>query len=242
MKARRLLPPAVLALLIAPAAARAEGLAGRFSVSVQAGTQSEIAGDLTVAAQGSLIDKPATIQSTSYKDAYRPDLRLQGVLAYGVATKLELFVRGTYYKADNQGIEVGTFDGKQMFGFFGDYEEVGGELGLRYYFAPQSRLKSYLGPVVGLRHVDEVLVSFEVPEAGSAVRNVPFTQAGNVPVFGLDLGFTFDLTPSFYVGVDTGLRYQSAPEAFGSLPALGAFESSEGRWTAPVSATLGVRF
>lgn len=242
MKARRLLPPAILALLIAPGAARGEGLAGRFSIAVQAGTQSEISGDISGAAQGTLIGKPVTTLAQSYKDLYRPDLRLQGLLAYGVATRLELFVRGSYYKSKEAGIEAGTFDGKTMFTFFDEYREVGGELGLRYYIAPQSRLKSYFGPVAGLRHVDEVLVDFSVPDAGSAVLNVPFTKAGNVPVFGLDLGFTFDFTPNFYIGVDTGLRYQGAPEGFGALPQLPGFEANDARWTAPVSATLGVRF
>ncbi len=242
MKALRLLPPAILALLVVPGAAGAEGLAGRFSIAVQAGTQSEVSGDVTVATQGTLLGKPASILTKSYKDVYRPDLRLQGLLAYGVATKLELVLRGSYYKAVNKGLEIGAYDGHPMFGFFGDYKEVGGELGLRYYIAPQSRLKSYLGPVIGLRHVDEVLVSFEVPDAGTAVRNVPFTQSGNLAVFGADLGFAFDITPNLYLGVDTGLRFQKAPDSFFSLPELGAYEGSAGRWTAPVSATLGVRF
>jgi hypothetical protein len=242
MKARRLLPPAILALLIAPGAAGAEGLAGRFSIAVQAGTQSEISGDIIGASQGTLLGKPVVTLAQRYRDLYRPDLRLQGLLAYGVATHVELFARGSYYKAKEAGIEAGTFDGKTMFTFFDQYREVGGELGLRYYFAPQSRLKSYFGPVVGLRHVDEVLVDLSVPDAGSALLNVPFTKAGNVFVFGLDLGFTFDVTPTFYVGVDTGLRYQAAPDGFASFPDLSGFEANESRWTAPVSATLGLRF
>lgn len=242
MKALRLLTPAILALLVAPGAALADGLAGRFSIAFQAGTQSEISGDVTAATQGTLLDKPATILAKSYKDVYRPDLRLQGLLAYGVATKLELVLRGSYYKAVNKGLEVGTYDGHTMYGFFGDYKEVGGELVLRYYIAPQSRLKSYLGPIIGLRHVDRVLLSLEVPDAGTAVRNLPFTNSGNLAVFGADLGFAFDFTPNLYLGVDTGLRYQTAPDALGSLSGLAGYDAGSGRWTAPVSATLGVRF
>jgi hypothetical protein len=241
MKARRLLP-AILALLLAPVAARSEGLAGRFSVAVQVGTQSEIAGDLIASTQGTLVGKPTTVESKRYRDVYRPALRLQGLLAYGVAAKLELFLRGSYYKAKEAGVEAGTFDGHPMFAFFDQYREVGGELGLRYYIAPRGRLKSYLGPVLGVRHVDEALVSFSIPDAGSAVLNVPFSKGGNVAVFGADLGFSFDLSPNVYLGVDTGLRYQQAPESFGSLPELGAFETPTSRWTAPVTATLGVRF
>jgi hypothetical protein len=240
---RRLLPPAILALLIAPGVAHAEGLAGRFSISVQAGTQSEVSGDIISTAQGTLIGKEAVTEAKRYRDLYRPDLRLQGLLAYGIATKWELFARGSYYKAEEAGIEAGTWDGKPLFTFFDQYREVGGELGLRYYIAPQSRLKSYIGPVVGIRHVDEVLMDLSVPDAGSAVLNVPFTQAGNVWVFGADLGFAFDITPGFFVGVDTGIRYQQAPASFGA-PEIGGIglQANDSRWTAPVTATLGVRF
>lgn len=242
MKARRLLMPAILALLVAPGRAGAEGLAGRFSVAAQVGTQSEIAGDLTAATQGTLLGRPATVLAKSYRDVYRPALRLQGVIAYGLSEHVELFTRGSYYKAKKAGIEAGSFDGKPLFAYFDQYREYGGELGLRYYVAPRTRLRSYLGPVVGFRHVDEVLVALSAPDAGTAVLNVPFSHGGTLAVFGADLGLEFEFTPNFFVGVDTGLRYQQAPSGFDSLPELGGFAANGGRWTAPVTGTVGVRF
>ena len=90
------------------------------------------------------------------------------------------------------GIEAGRLDGEQLFAFFepNNYEEVGFEVGLRYYLATQSRLKSYVAPIVGVRFLNEILVSYSVPEAGSSIRFIPFTKEGAVPVFGLDIGFT----------------------------------------------------
>jgi len=242
MRVRRLMLPAILALLFATGTASAEGLAGRFSVAVQVGTQSEVAGDIITATQGTLIDKPATLKAQRYRDIYRPALRLQGTLSYGVGKQLEVFARASYYKAKKAGIDAGTFAGLTMNAFFDQYRESGAELGLRYTIAPQGRLKSHIGPVVGVRHVDEALVSFSVPDAGIAVLNEPFTKGGYVLVVGADLGFNFELSPNAFVGVDTGLRYQQAPTAFGSLPELPGFEGAGGRWTAPVTATLGFRF
>ena len=77
------------------------------------------------------------------------------------------------------GIEAGTLDGKPLFAFFepNDYEEVGFEVGFRYYLATQSRLKSYVAPVVGVRFLQRdpgVLL-----RAGGRLvdpLNVPFTQ------------------------------------------------------------------
>lgn len=236
-------------LLLAPGTLRAqEGLTGKFTIAFQAGTQSEVSGQLLAATTGALLGKAVSVNGRSYRDIYRPDLRLQGVIGYGIAPKVEIAVRGTYYKADGLGVEAGSFDGRPLFIYFDDtnrprpYKEVGAELGLRYYIAPQSRLKSYLAPVVGVRHVEDVLVSFSIPEAGSAVLNVPFTKATTTPVIGLDLGIAFDLTKNLYVGVDAGLRYQKASPQFNSIDTLAGIDDGTRRWTAPVAATLGVRF
>ena len=242
MKAHTRLTAMALAALLAPGVARAEGLEGRFTVAFQGGTESILAGDLVKGTEGSLIGKPVTIESKGYKDVYAPDLRLQGLLGYGIGERTEIIARGTWYEADGTGLEVGTSNGNPVFAFFDPYEEVGFEVGLRFYISTASRLKSYVAPVVGARFLSEVLVSLSVPDAGSAILNVPFSQKSTVPVFGLDLGFTFDLGSHFFVGVDTGLRYQTAPSQFDELEGLTGIDDSDGRWTAPVVASIGVRF
>lgn len=249
MRARSFATAATLTLVLAPGVAGAEdGLAGRVTVAFEAGTQSELSGSQMAATQGTLIDKPVSIDSKRYRDIYKPDLRLQGLLGYGLTSHLELVVRGSYYKADGVGVEAGTFDGHPMSVFFDDsslprpYKEYGAELGLRYYISPRGRLRSYLGPVVGVRSVSSLLVSFSVPEASTAVLNVPFTEKTTLPVFGLDLGFAFMLTPQLYLGVNTGLRYQPAATQSNALPGLQGIDDVGARWTAPVVATLGVRF
>jgi hypothetical protein len=249
MTARSFARVTAAVVLLAPGTLRAqEGLTGKFTIAFQLGTQSEVSGQLMPATTGALIGKAVSVDAKSYRDIYRPGLRLQGVIGYGVAPKVELAVRGTYYKKSGLGVEAGSFDGRKLYIYFDDtaqprpYKEVGGEIGLRYYIAPQTRLKSYIAPVVGVRHVEDVLISFSIPEAGSAVLNVPFTKATTVPVFGLDLGVAFDLTKNLYIGVDAGLRYQKASPQFNSIDTLAGIDDGTRRWTAPVVAALGVRF
>jgi len=61
-------------------------------------------------------------------------------------------------------------------------------------------------------------------------------------VFGADIGFSFDLGENVFVGVDTGIRYQAAPPQFDYLLGLTKIDDSDGRWTAPVVASIGFRF
>lgn len=248
MKARCwLVAAAVFSLL--PAAARAQGLAGRFTIAAQVGTQSEVSGNMIQSASGTLLDRPVTINEQRYRDIYAPDWRLQALLGFGVGERTEVIARATWYKSTAvAGIEAGTLDEQQLFAYFpsqddpADYEEVGFEVGLRYYLSAQSRLKSYLAPIVGVRFMNEALITFSAPAAGSSIQNVPFSQESTVPVFGLDIGFTFDLGERFYVGMDTGIRYQSPPDSFDYLLGLTSIDDSDGRWSAPVTAVLGVRF
>ena len=125
---------------------------------------------------------------------YAPDLRLQGLVsatASASGPRSSPGAPGT--RPTGRGWRSGRSNGNPVFAFFGPYEEVGFEVGLRFYISTAGRLKSYIAPVVGARSVNEILVSFSVPDAGSAILNVPFNQKSTVAVFGLDLGFTFDL-------------------------------------------------
>ena len=69
-----------------------------------------------------------------------------------------------------------------------------------------------------MRFLNEILVSSRV-RGRHVDRNIPFSKEGAVPVFGLDIGFTFDLGKHFFIGVDTGIRYQSAPASSTTCPA-----------------------
>jgi hypothetical protein len=248
MKARSRLAATVLAGLLAPAAygAEAQGLKGRFSIAFQAGTQSEISGDLFTATTGTLFGKPITLDSARYRDVYAPDWRLEGIVGYGVGDKLELVARGSWYKANGSTIEIGTLEGDKkvyaLFDPYGDYEEVGAEVGLRYYISAAARLKSYVAPIVGARWLTETYITLSSPDASSAIQNVPFQKKGTVPVFGLDVGFTFDFGAHVFAGMDTGIRYQTAPPQANALPGLEQMDDSESRWSAPVMVSVGVRF
>jgi hypothetical protein len=246
MKARSWLAATVLAGLLAPAAYGAEGLKGRFSITFQGGTQSEVSGDLFKATTGPIFGKSIILKSARYRDVYAPDLRLQGVLGYGVGDKLELVARGSWYEANGTAIQIGKLEGdKTVFAVlepYGDYEEVGAEVGLRYYLSAAARLKSWVAPIVGARWLTETYITLSVPDAASAIQNVPFQKKGTVPVFGLDLGFSFDFGAHFFVGMDTGIRYQTAPPQANALPGLEQMDDSDGKWSAPVALSVGVRF
>ena len=245
MKARSWLMTAALVVVLPPLGHGAEGLQGKFTIAGEVGTQSEVSGNLMQSTSGTLLSQPITINSVRYRDIYAPDWRFQGLLGYGVTSRSEVVAKVTYYKSKGTGIKAGTLSGKDLQAFFepNPYEEVGFEVGYRFYLSSQARLKSYIAPIAGARFIQQdILVTFASQEAGSSITNIPFAQHCTVPVFGLDIGFTFGFGKNFFLGMETGLRYQSAMKQFNYLLGLTKIDDSDGRWTAPVVVSVGARF
>ncbi len=227
--------------LVNPAGAQ-DDLEGRFTLAFQGGTDSELAGNVLSAIDGHLFELPVITEARKYREVYEPSFRGQILIGFGVAGNGEIIARVSHYKVESPGVEAGTVAGDPLFAFLDPYEEWGVELGYRIYIASRTRLKSYVAPVGGVRFLDRILLGMSAPDRGSAIFNVPHFSASTIAVFGVDIGFTFDLTPNFYVGLEAELRYQPKPTAATTAPGLAGINAEGSRWSAPIVATVGLRF
>ena len=260
MKARSFVTAAVLAVLLAAGSARADDLAGKISIGVQVGTQSDVAGQVLKGGKGTLLGKPATVDAKRYRDVYKPDVRYQAFLGYGISAKFELVARGSYYENEAVGVAAGSFDGKGLFAYLGQaedpnstssdlvkfpYKEYGAELALRFYFAPQSRLKSFIAPVDRW--------PARRPDADLAERAGGRIPADERAVQQVRNGPGRRDRPRLRVRRDRpllrGRRHGSAlpdgrrsPRTPASCPGSAGIDESDARWTAPVVAMIGARF
>jgi hypothetical protein len=237
-----LMTAAALLTLVLSTSAGAQGLQGHLTIAAEGGTDSAVAGDVLSNASGSLIGLPITVDSRTYRDVYRPGLRLQGLLGYGVTESGEVVIKGSYYKMTSKGVAAGTAEDFPVFAFFDPYKEWGAEISYRVYLAARTRLKSFVAPVAGVRSVERILISISVPDEKSQIQNVPLFEKSTIPVFGADIGFTFDLAEHAYVGLEAGIRYQSRPGQSNAVAGYESIDDGGDRWSAPVVAVMGVRF
>jgi hypothetical protein len=240
---RTLLAAAAVAALV-PAAARAEGIEGRWSLSFQGGTDLELSGKVHEGGSGTVLALPTSVEAKSFGDVYDPSFRGQASIGYGIGPKSEIFLRGSYYKMSSSTLQVGTVAGLALNADFADYKEWGAEIGYRYYFQADRRFKPYLGLLGGLRFVSELPSTFSVPAAGVVLNDVPFYDKSTVGVFGADLGFTYDLSENVALGIETGPRYQTGLSDLEGLAGTGleAINDTGSRWSMPVLATVTFRF
>jgi len=238
-----LLAGAAVAALV-PAAEGAEGIEGRWSVSFQGGTDIELSGNVHEGGSGTVLALPTSVEARSFGDVYDPSFRAQASVGYGIGPRSEVFLRGSYYKMSSETLQVGTVAGLTLNADFADYKEWGAELGYRYYFQADQPFKPYLGLAAGLRFVSELPSTFSVPAAGVVLSDVPFYDSSTVGVFGGDLGFSYDLSPSVALGVEAGLRYQTGLSDLEGLAGTGLepINDAGSRWSVPVLATVTFRF
>jgi len=244
MSIRRTLLAAAAVAALVPAAARAEGLEGRWSLSLQGGTDIEMSGNVHEGGSGTVLALPTSVDAKSFGDVYDPGFRAQGSIGYGIGPKSEIFLRGSYYKMSSDALQVGTVAGLALNADFADYKEWGAELGYRYYFKVDEAFKPYLAIAGGLRFLSELPSTFSVPAAGVVLDDVPFYDQSTVGVFGADLGFAYDVSDSVAVGIEAGLRYQTSPSDVEGLAGTGleAINDTGSRWSVPVLATVSFRF
>jgi hypothetical protein len=245
---------AALAVLIVPSArAQDPGLEGKVSFAFQGGIVTEISGNILVHTEGTLFARPATIFSNNYRQVYETgfsDFNTALTVSFGVSAGSEIFVRGSHFKKTPLAFLAGTVfyveDGadSDLAALLEPYDEWGVELGYRFYLAWRTGLKSFIAPVVGFRLTDRILLAqMSAAERGSYILNIPLYVASTVPVFGADIGFTFDLGSHFFVGLEAELRYQTKLTASeNTFPGLTGLNSGGQRWSAPVFLTAGLRF
>jgi hypothetical protein len=247
---------AALAVLLVPGArAQDPGLEGKVSFAVQGGIVTEISGNLLVHTEGTLFARPATIFSNNYRQVYKTgfsDFNTAVTVNFGVKPGGEIFLRGSHFKKTPVAflagtvkyIEDDTVEESDLAAILEPYEEWGVELGYRFYLAWRTRLKSFFAPVAGIRWTDRITIErMSAAERGSFILDVPLYVASTVPVFGADIGFTFDLGSHVFVGLEAEIRYQTKLTASEDIfPGFTGLNTGGQRWSAPVFLTAGVRF
>jgi len=244
MNLRKILVAAAAVAVVVPAAARAEGIEGRWSLALQGGTDIELSGNVHEGGSGTVLALPTRVDPKSFSDVYDPSFRAQASIGYGIGPKSEVFLRGSYYKMSSETLQVGTVAGLALNADFADYKEWGTELGYRYYFKADQAFKPYLGIAAGLRFVSELPSTFSVPAANVVLSDVPFYDSSTVGVFGGDLGFSYDVSESVALGIEAGLRYQTGLSDLEGLAGTGLepINDAGSRWSVPDLATVTFRF
>jgi len=244
MSLRRTMLAAAAVAALVPAASRAEGIEGRWSLSFQGGTDIEMSGNVHEAGSGTVLALPTNVEAKSFSDVYDPSFRGQASIGYGIGPRSEVFVRGSYYKMSSSTLQVGTVAGLALNADFADYKEWGAQLGYRYYFQADQPFKPYLALAGGFRFLSELPSTFSVPAANVVLSDVPFYDKSTVGVFGADLGFAYDLNQSVALGIEAGLRYQTGPSDIEGLAGTGLepINDTGSRWSVPVLASVTFRF
>ncbi|MBV9657147.1 MAG: hypothetical protein JO295_03450 [Verrucomicrobia bacterium] len=155
---------------------------------------------------------------------YRPEVEL----GYVLNSHVEIFGMFKYTRADSRPFTVGdavefgapivqngVFVGApatttNLRASFGDYRSYGGEIGLRYFFLPPAaRLRPYVSLAGGATYVESIGVQFSTDTAGT-IFSGHFYGNSWIGTVSFLAGLEFAVTPCFSIGLESGIRYESA--------------------------------
>jgi hypothetical protein len=238
----------LLAVLSLPSPARAqEGtspIEGRWTLSFRGGLDLPLSGNVHGGGTGTVLGLPTTVDAKDFGDIYGTAFRGEAQFGYGVSERVELFASGSYAKESAELQQVGTVAGLALNAEFAEYEEIGLEGGMRYFFSPRSMLKPYFGLSGGVRFLDSNSPTFSVPAADVTLRDVPFYDSSTVATAAAVLGARYDVSSTLSLGLETGPRYQGQPDNVPTLAGTGleSINDTGDRWSMPVLFTATLRF
>jgi hypothetical protein len=234
------------ALLLAPATVfgQEDGFRGRWSVTFSGGASVLTGGTFHDGGRGTVLGLPTSVDAKSYDDVFDLAMGWRAGVGYGVSPNIELFGDFAWSRADADELSVGNVASLDLRAGFGDYESYGVNGGMRYHFAPNTRISPYVSALAGVRRVEAIPGTFSVPAAGVTLRDTPFFGDSTVPVVGGDVGVLFNLTSLVSVGVETGVRYHSDLSDIEGLAGTGLenLNDAGSRWSMPVAGVVRFGF
>lgn len=159
-----------------------------------------------------------------------------------------------YQKNESAGaFDMGDLNGDALRGSISDNESYGAELGLRQYFTPRVfsekiRLRPYVEGKLGAAKLDDVTLD-GATRAGAALpegNSIALYDGGWVPTVAGMVGVETPIFKRATLGVETGLRWQGAPDAagrdiVGGSPIAGINNGGD-TWSVPLTVRGRYRF
>lgn len=215
---------AALAVLALAGAANAQTAPGKWTLSLEAGSEMPTDGDVHEGAIAPVADlgplNPALagvaaelrIEPRSYDAIYGDAFNVGFEAAYGVSENAEAFGSVRYVKSDEGTVQVGgafvpaLATTLPVFGTFGDVETWAVEAGYRQYFGA-GNIRPYLAGRLGVAFTDSVAATFAIPDANILIPDAPFYDDSTSLSAGIDLGVSWQVNDTLSLQAETGYRY-----------------------------------
>jgi hypothetical protein len=235
---------AVVAALLWPSTASAQGMENTRSLTLAVGTGLTLGGNVITEATGTVNGTPTVFVEQGYGNHFSDALRLRATYNMGLDFNKEAFATFAYNKMNATERVTGSIGGYPLYTRFSNTKALDLEGGLRYYFQPEGPTKTYVAGVAGIRFQDRIGATIRVLEVGLTLDDLDYFENSTLFIFGGDIGISRDISDSVAIGAEVGLRYQPkfspAPVLIGT--GLETINDTSSRVGLPLSAFLTWRF
>lgn len=184
----------------------------------------------------------ANILALDWDDAYDDFIDLAIEVDFWESPTRSLYLGVSHTRASGKTALLGTFNGREVNASFSDYSDMGLYAGFRWGLGHSDWIKSLFSLQIGATMIDNI--EADVTNI-SGVSRLGFYKRTTVFSGGLFLSVILTPLDFLEIGIDGGLRYQTAPEGDDSqlgLLGLGGVNSEGDLGLVPVRVFATVKF
>ena len=179
--------------------------AGKGMVWGSLGFQGDLGGSVNDSGIGVVNGLRAEIDANTWAERYDAALIFQFGGAYNITPKSQLFGAVSMEQSEADNTEVGLIGGQPLSATFSDYQGWGIDVGYRYFFASDSKLKPFVAGSLGFQRLQDITISLSAP--GFSAPDVPFYDESWVAGWRLGTGFLWDINDRFGWQVTIDVKY-----------------------------------
>lgn len=196
----------------------------------------------------------SNVRNLDARDVWDDGLRAELGGSYALNPNRKITGNVFYQKNESNGaLDLGDLNGDALRGSVSDLESYGLEMGLRQYFKPRVfgtniRLRPYVEGKLGASNLDDVTLD-NATRAGAALpegQNIGLYDGGWVPNAAGLIGIETPIAKRMTLGVETGIRWQGAPDSQDNVIAGGSpiagINNGGDTWTVPLQVRGRYRF
>ena len=215
---------------------------GRGLAWASLGFQQDLGGALNSSGIGVVNGVRAEIDANTWAERYDAALLFRFGGAYNITSNSQVFGAFGVEQSEADTTEIGLSGGQPLEGKFSDYQGWGFDVGYRYFFRTDYKMKPFVGGSLGFQRIQNITVDLSATTYN--ITEIPFYDDSWVSAWRAGGGFLYDINERIGWQVTLDLKYSGVLSDEAGIGTVGFERINDrgNRYTLPIMAGVYFKF
>ena len=206
------------------------------------GVQQDLGGSLNSSGIGIVNGVRGEIDANTWAERYDVALIFRFGGAYNITDTSQVFLAFGVEQAEADATGIGLSGGLPLEGKFSDYQGWGFDVGYRYFFRTDFKMKPFVGGSLGFQRLEDITLDLSATTYN--FTEVPFYDDSWVSTWRMGGGFLYDINERFGWQVTLDLKYAGVLSDQSGIGTVGFERINDrgNRYTLPILGGVYVKF